>query len=165
MVQIKRGPINQDGGSTSITHGSQNWNHVQWLPFSLLRPSHTVGSSKPLPPKLFVGQKTLNPIQKRKKKTSTIPTSQKPSTRPPPPRVPIHTYTSSSTSMHGTAYRAGNHLAQRMPPPPSGRQTPPHFATFACRCLSQSTFSTLLGVDPALPGWGICRAKVFSRGQ
>ena len=23
------GPINQDGGSTSITHGSQNWNRVQ----------------------------------------------------------------------------------------------------------------------------------------
>ena len=49
------GPINQDGGSTSITHGSQNWNRVQWLSFCLLRQSHTVRSSKPSPPKFFVG--------------------------------------------------------------------------------------------------------------
>ena len=27
--KLQRGPINQDGGSTSITHGSQNWNRVQ----------------------------------------------------------------------------------------------------------------------------------------
>ena len=27
--KLQKGPIKQDGGSTSITHGSQNWNRVQ----------------------------------------------------------------------------------------------------------------------------------------
>ena len=27
--KLQRGPINQDKGSKSITHGSQNWNPVQ----------------------------------------------------------------------------------------------------------------------------------------
>ena len=68
------GPINQDGGSTSITHGSQNWNHVQWLSFYLLRQSHTVRSSKPSPPKFFVGQKTLT-TQFKKEKRKPSPSS------------------------------------------------------------------------------------------
>ena len=85
-----------------------------------------------------------------------MPTSQKPSHCLPPPLVPIHTCTSSSASMHGTAYRGGNHLARRLPPPPGCWQSPPHIATSACR-LSPSTFSTLLAVDPAPLGWGICR--------
>ena len=56
---LQREPINQDRGSTSITHGSQNWNRMQSLSFCLLRQSHTVRSSKPSPPKFFVGQKTV----------------------------------------------------------------------------------------------------------
>ena len=102
-----------------------------------------------------------HPIQKIKNKTLTIPTSQKPSPCPPPPPVPIHTCTSSSAYMHGTAYRGGNHLARRMPPPPGCRQTPPQFATSACRRLSPSNFSMLLAVDPAPPGWGIRRIEGF----
>ena len=90
-----------------------------------------------------------------KKKTLTIPTSQKPSPHPPPPPVPIHTSTSSFVSMHGTAYRGGKHLARLLPPPRGCRQSPPHFATSACRRLSPSTFSTLFAVDPAPLGWGI----------
>ena len=83
-----------------------------------------------------------------KKKTLTIP----------PPSVPIHTCTSSSASMHGTTYRGGKHLARRLPPPGCW-QSPPHFATSACHRLSPSTFSTLLAVDPAPLGWGICRTE------
>jgi len=155
--KLQRGPINQDGGSTSITHGSQNLNRVQCLSFCLLRQSHMGGSSKPLPPKFFVEQKTLTTQFKKEKRKPSPSPCHKP--RPPPPPVPIHTYTSSSASMHGTAYRGGNHLAQRLPPPPGCRQTPPHFTTSSCRHLSPSTFSTLLVVDPDPLGWGICRTE------
>ena len=102
-----------------------------------------------------------HPIQKRKKKTLTIPTSQKTSPRPPPPPVPIHTCTSSSGSMHGTAYRGGKHFARRLPPLPGCRQSPLHFANSACHRLSPSTLSTLLAVDPAPPDWGIRRIEGF----
>ena len=146
----------------SITHGSQNWNRVQWLPFCLLRQSHTIGSSKPLPPKFFVRQKNLTTqFKKEKKKTLTIPMSQKPSPRSPPPPVPIHTCTSFSTLMQGTAYHGGNHLARRLLLPPGCRQTPLHFAMSACRHLPPSNFSTLLMVDPSPPGWVIHRIEVF----
>ena len=131
-----------------------------------MRQSHTVGSIthgwlwKTVASEILCGtENPHHPIQKRKNKTLTIPTSQKPSPRPPPPPVPIHTCTSSSASMHGTAYRGGNHLARRLPLPPGCRQSPPHFATSACRRLSPSTFSMLLAVDPAPLGWGICRTE------
>ena len=161
---LQRGPINQDGGSTSITHGSQKWNRVQWLSFCVLRQSHTVRSSKPSPPKFFVGQKTLTTqFKKEKRKPSPSPRHKNPHPARqylgPSGTFPIHTCTSSSASMHGTAYRGGNHLARRLPPPPGFRQSQPHFATSACRRLSPSTFSTLLAVDPAPLGWGICRTE------
>src|SRR4051812_30080144 len=107
-----------------------------------------VGSSKPLPPKFFVGQKTLTTQFKKEKRKPSPSHITKTLTPPPPPPLPIHTCTSSSASMHATAYCGGNHLAQRLPPPPGCRQTPPHFATSACRRLSPSTLSTLLAVDP-----------------
>jgi hypothetical protein len=86
--KLQRGPINQDGGSTSITHGSQNWNRVQWLSFCLLRQSHTVGSSKPLPPKLFVGQKTLTTQFKKEKENPHHPHVTKTLTPPATPSGP-----------------------------------------------------------------------------
>ena len=100
----KGGPINQDGGSTSITHGSQNWNRVQWISFFLQRQSHTVRSSKPSPPKFFVGQKTLTTqLKKEKRKPSPSPSHK----NPHPARHPlgpsgtfhVHTCTSSSASI------------------------------------------------------------------
>ena len=118
----------------------------------MLRQSHTVGSSKPLPPKFFVGHKTLTTkFKKEKRKPSPSSGHENPHPRPPPPPVPIHTCTSSSASMHGTAYRSDNHLARRLLPPPGCRQTPSHFTTSTCRCLSPSSLSTLLAVEPARP--------------
>ena len=155
--KLQRVPINQDGGSTSITHGSKNWNHVQWLSFCLLHQSHRVGSSKPLPSKLFVGQKTLTSQFKNENPhhphvTKMLTPAHHPLRSPftpaqAPPRL-----------CHGTAYHGGKHLARRLPPP-GCRQSPPHFATSACRRLSPSSFSMLLAIDPAPLGWGICRTE------
>ena len=114
------------------------------------RPQNSLWDRKPSPPN-----------SKKKKETPHYPHVTKTSPRLPPPPVPIHTYTRSSASMHGTAYHSGNHLARRLPPPPGCRQSPPHFATSACRRLSPSTFSTLLAVDPAPLGWGIFRTEGF----
>ena len=104
-------------------------------------------------------RKPSPPNSKKKKENPHHPHVTKTLTPPPPPLVPIHTCTSSSASMHGIAYHGGNHLAQRLPPPPGCRQSPLQFATFVCRHLSPSTFSTLLAGDPAPLGWGICRTE------
>ena len=154
------GPINQDGGSTSITHGSQNWNHVQRISFCLLRQSHTVRSSKTSPPKFFVGQKTLTTqFKKEKRKPSPSPRHKNPHPTCHPLRSPFTPAQAPPRLCHGTAYHGGKHLARRLLPPPGCRQSPPHFATSACRRLSPSTFSTLLVVDLALLGWGIYRTE------
>ena len=106
-------------------------------------------------------KKPSPPNSKKKKENPHHPHVTKTLTpaRHPMPPVPIHTCTSSSASMHGSAYRGGNHLARRVPPPPGCRQTPPHFSTFACRRLSPSTFSMMLMVDPTSLGSGICRTE------
>ena len=114
------------------------------------RPQNSLWDRKPSPPNSK--KKKENPHHPHVTKTLTPPAT-------PCGTVPIHTCTSSSASMHGTTYHGGNHLARCLPPPPGCRQTPPHFATSACRHLSPSTFSTLLAVDPAPLGWGICRTE------
>ena len=85
--KLQRVSINQDGCSTSITHGSQNWNRVQSLSFCLLRQSHTVRSSKLSPQKFFVGQKTLTTqFKKEKRKPSPSPRHKNPHPARRPPR-------------------------------------------------------------------------------
>ena len=102
-----------------------------------------------------------SPHNPKKRKPSPSPHHKNSHLAHHPPPVPIHTCTSSSASMHVTAYRGGKHLARRLPPLPGCRQTPPHFATSACCRLSPSTSSTLLAVDPAPLGWGICHTEGF----
>ena len=144
----------------SITHGCQNWKRVQWISFCFLRQSHTVGSSKLLPPKFFLGQKTLTTqFKKEKRKPSPSPRHKNPHPARHPLRSPFTPAQAPPRLCHGTAYRGGKHLARLLPPLPGCRQSPPHFATSACRRLSPSTFSTLLAVDPAPLGWGICRTE------
>ena len=114
------------------------------------RPQNSLWDRKPSPPN-----------SKKKNKTLTIPTSQKPSPRSPPPpvRSPFTPAQAPPRLCHGTAYHGGKYLARRLPPPPGCWQSPLHFATSTCRRLSPSTFSTLLVVDPAPLGWGICRTE------
>jgi hypothetical protein len=73
-----------------------------------------------LPPKRILASGTENPhhpIQKGKKKTLTIPTSQNPhpARHPPGPHSHLH----SSATLHVTAYRRGNHLARCLSPTPA----------------------------------------------
>ena len=114
------------------------------------RPQNSLWDRKPSPPNSK--KKKENPSHPHVTKTLTP-------ARHPMPLVPIHTCTRSSASMNGTAYSGGNHLARCLPPPPGCRQSPPHFATSACRRLSPSTFSTLLAVDPSPLTWGICHTE------
>ena len=60
-------------------------------------------------------RKPSAPNSKKIKENPHHPHVTKTLTPPPPPLVPIHTCTSSSASMHGTAYRGGNHLARHLP--------------------------------------------------
>ena len=114
------------------------------------RPRNSLWDRKPSPRNSK--KKKENPHHPHVTKTLT------PTCHPMHP-VPIHAGTSSSMSMLGSAYRDGNHLARRLPPP-GCPQTPPHFATSACRRLSPSIFLMLLAVDPAPLGWGICCTEV-----
>ena len=132
----------------------------------LLHQSHTVRSSKPSPPKFFVGQKTLTTQSKKKKENSHHPHVTKTLTPPatpsaPPVRSPFTPAQAPPRLCLGTAYRGGKHLARRLPPLPGCQKSPPHFATSSCRRLSPSTFSTLLEVDQAPLGWGICPTEGF----
>src|SRR3989337_2998263 len=72
-----------------------------------------------------------------------------PPTSAPPVCSPFTPAQAPPRLCHGTAYCGGKHLARRLPPLSGCRQSPPHFATSACRRLSPSTFSTLLVVEPA----------------
>src|SRR5215216_6283985 len=119
-----------------------------------------VGSSKPSPPKFFVGQKTFTTqFKKEKRKPSPSPRHKNPHPARHPLRSPFITAQAPPRLCHGTAYRGGKHLARRLLPPLGCRQSPPHFVTSACRRLSPSTFSTLLAVVPAPLDWGICRTE------
>ena len=117
------------------------------------RPQNSLWDRKPSSPNSK--KKKENTHHPHVTKTLTLPaTPSAPSVRSPftlaqaPPRL-----------CHGTTYRGGKHLARRLPLPPGCRQSPPHFGTSAFRRLSPSTFSTLLAVDPAPLGWGICRTE------
>ena len=123
-------------------------NHTQFA-LANRRPQNSLWDRKPSPPNSK--KKKLSPHHPHVTKTLTLPAT--PSAPPvrsqfTPAQAPPHL-------CHGTAYRGGKHLALLLPPP-GCRQSPPHFTTSACRRLSPSTFLTLLAVDPAPLGWGIC---------
>ena len=101
-------------------------------------------------------KKKENPHHPHVTKTHTPPAT--PST--PPVHSPFTPAQAPPCLCHGTAYSGGKNLARRMSPP-GCRQSPSHFATSACRRLSPLTFSTLLAVDPAPLGWGICHTEGF----
>ena len=117
------------------------------------RPQNSLWDRKPSPPNSKT--KKENPHHPHITKTLTPPaTLSAPAVRSPftpvqaPPRL-----------CHGTAYHSGKHLDRRLLPLLGCWQSPTHFATSACRRLSPSTSSTLLVVDLAPLGWGICRIE------
>ena len=116
-------------------------------------PQNSLLDRKPSPPNSK--KKKENPHHPHVTKTLTLPAT--PSA--PPVRSPFTPAQDPPRLCHGTAYCSGKHLARRLPPPLGYWQSPPHFATSACRRLSPLIFSMLLADDPALLGWGICRTK------
>ena len=125
-------------------------NHTR-LALANCRLRNSLWDKKPSPPKSK--NKKENPHHPHVRRTLTTPCH--------PLRSPFTPAQAPLRLCHGTTYRGGKHLARHLPPPPGYCQSPPHFATSACRRLSPSTFSMLLAVDPAPPGWGIRRTEVF----
>ena len=98
------GPINQDGGSTSITHGSQNWNRVNDFHFVYCVNHTRFALAKRLPQNSLWYRKPSPPNSKNKKrKPSPSPRHKNPHPARyplgPSGTFPIHTCTSSSASM------------------------------------------------------------------